>query len=117
MQENNLNNSSLGRLIDVSPSTVKFWREGKWPEMPKIEKIAEALKTTPSYLVYGVEENKAYKIQESGSKQLQEPLGQYGITKDELVEFFKWKAEKAIKEAETATKQVERLKSTEVDAK
>jgi len=117
MQKNNLNNSSLGRLLDKAPSTVKFWREGKWPEMPTIEKIAEVLNVTPAYLLYGIEDSgKPYNVKNHQSTQVAELETTYGIPKEDLIEFYQWKAQKSKQEAESALKQAERLKSDKVDA-
>lgn len=102
MKEKNFNNSSLGREIDKVPSTVKKWVDGEgMPELKAIDKIASTLQVSPAYLLYGVEDLNP----------------KIGISSEELIEFFKWKSEKATKEAEIANLQVERLKSTEVDAK
>ncbi len=112
MKEKNFNNSSLGREIEKVPSAVKKWVDGEgMPELKAIDKIAKILQVSPAYLLYGVEETPPMVLREP------EPVYGVEITKDELIEFYKWKAEKANNEAETATKQVERLKSTEVDAK
>lgn len=116
MQSKNLNNSSLGKILGKAPSTVKYWREGTWPEMATLIKIAEALEVSLEYLLFGIKGQKSYEIKESDDLHLQEPEERYGIKKDDLIEFFIWKAEKATQQAQEATKQVERLKSTEVDA-
>lgn len=113
MSEKKLNNSSLQRELGYkSPSTVQAWVKGKgMPELSAIPEVAKALGVTPSYLLHGVEEH------EHTPNKVEEPMASYGISKDELVEFFQWKAAKANEKAEEAQKQVERLKSTEVDAK
>ncbi len=114
MKEHRLNNSSLGRLIDKVPSTVKKWADGLgMPELSIIDKIASELKTTPAYLLYGIKEP-------DPPNELQEPTAVYGtikLDKEELIEFYKWKADKATKESEVATKQIERLQNSQVDAK
>ncbi|MDP1816706.1 MAG: helix-turn-helix domain-containing protein [Leadbetterella sp.] len=100
----NLNNSSLGRQINKVPSTVKNWVDGIGkPELNTLEDMAEILGVTPAYLLYGVEDPPKKNL-------LEEPQAVYGIPKEDLIEFYKWKAD-------MATKQVERLKSIEVDAK
>jgi transcriptional regulator with XRE-family HTH domain len=99
----NLNNSSLGRHIKKVPSTVKNWVDGIGkPEINTLELIAEILDVTPAYLLYGVEEKPPQNV-------LREPEPVYGIPKEDLIEFYKWKAKEA-------TKQVERLKRIDVDA-
>ena len=119
MKEKNYNNSSLQRALGYkSPSSVQRWVAGSgMPELSAIKEIAKALGVSPSYLLEGVEDKKSYEIKSNSDAQLvQEPVSTYGISKEDLIEFYKWKAAKSKEEAEKATKQVERLKSTEVDA-
>jgi transcriptional regulator with XRE-family HTH domain len=118
MKERNFNNSTLGEALGYkSPSTVLKWTTGKgMPDLHKIDQLAKALGADPSYLLFGTYAAKPYGI-ESQQLTAAEPVSAYGISKEDLIEFYKWKAEKATQQAEEATKQAERLKSTEVDAK
>lgn len=81
------------------------------PELNIIDKIAQTLGTTPAYLLYGIKEL-------APPEQLREPEETYGIRieKSELIEFYKWKADQAAKASEIATKQIERLQNSQVDA-
>lgn len=114
MKEKKYNNSTLAIAIGAkSPSTVQQWVVGKgMPELNNIEKISIQLNTTPAYLLYGIKEP-------APPEQLREPEETYGIKieKSELIEFYKWKADQAAKASEIATKQIERLQNSQVDAK
>ena len=110
MQEKNLNNSSLGRLLDKSPSTVKFWREGTWPEMPTLVKIAQVLEVTLEYLLFGE------KKEEVRSKSASDTISTDEISKDDLIEFYRWKAEKALKQNQELMASNDQLKNNKVDA-
>lgn len=110
MQEKNLNNSSLGRLLDKSPSTVKFWREGTWPEMPTLIKIAQVLEVTLEYLLFGE------KKEEVRSKSASDTISTDEISKDDLIEFYRWKADKAIKQNQELMASNDQLKNNKVDA-
>jgi transcriptional regulator with XRE-family HTH domain len=113
MKGKKFNSSSLSRQLGKASTTVLNWVDGKaMPELNIIEKIAAELGTTPAYLLYGIKEP-------DPPNQLQEPAAVYGtikLDKEELIEFYKWKADKAVKESEQATKQIERLQNSQVDA-
>ncbi|MCP9765167.1 helix-turn-helix domain-containing protein [Lacihabitans soyangensis] len=118
MKERNFNSSTLGEALGYkSTSTVLKWISGKgMPDLHKIQDLAKTLDVDPAYLLFGTQPPKQYATEQKLGQFL-EPNTPYGISPEELIEFYKWKANKATEEAQRANLQVERLKSTEVDAK
>lgn len=115
-KEKKMSQDQLGDMVGVKQTAVSGWENDKnYLDRVNLKKLAEVLQVKLKYLEYGEEEYQQ-KSQNISTPVINEPLAEYGITKDELIEFYKWKAEKATQEAETAIKQVERLKSTSVDA-
>lgn len=117
MDKKKFNNSTLAiELGYSSASSVQKWVKGRgMPELKRIPQIAKTLDVSESYLLHGVQDQKDYDTESEVSK-VEEPMATYGISKDELIEFYQWKANKSKLEAETAIKQVEKLKSDKVDA-
>jgi transcriptional regulator with XRE-family HTH domain len=92
MNEKKYNNSSLSRKLNKVPSTVKKWVDGDgMPELPIFYQLANLLGVKPSYLLFGDEEQPLI---------LEEPKAKYGIPKEDLIEFYEWKAKEALRKAE-----------------
>lgn len=93
MDEKKLNNSSLSRKLNKVPSTVKKWVDGDgMPELPIFYQLANLLGVRPSYLLFGEHEVQKYPVEE--------PKPAYGISKEDLIEFYEWKAKEATRKAE-----------------
>jgi transcriptional regulator with XRE-family HTH domain len=111
MKKEGYNQSSLARKLDIKPQTVSLWLLGKaMPELPLHYKIAEILNVSPAFITYG----QVYTINEEDNSQVAEEQTGYNIKTDDLIEFYKWKAEKKTEEAEKAKQTAERLKHREV---
>ena len=108
MNEKKYNNSSLSRKLNKVPSTVKKWVDGDgMPELPIFYQLANLLGVKPSYLLFGDEEKEPLT--------LAEPNPAYGIPKEDLIEFYEWKAKEATRKAKML-KQME-LDEDKVDSK
>jgi transcriptional regulator with XRE-family HTH domain len=113
MKEKKISQTKLSQLLDIRQSTVSSWcREISMPDVPTQIKIAEIFEVKPEYLTYGVEKSEL----ETTFIGLEDTKENFGITKDELIEFYKWKADKAVKEKDELLKSNQRLKHTKVGA-
>jgi len=55
MEKCNVSQSDLARFMNVSRSAASFWVKGQtYPSIDNVEKIADYLRTTPEYLLFGV---------------------------------------------------------------
>lgn len=105
------NQSSLARKLDIKPQTVSLWLNGKaTPELPIHIKLAEILGVSPAFITYG----HVYTINEEQNSQVADEQTGYNIKTDDLIEFYRWKAEKKTEEAEKSKQTAERLKHREV---
>ncbi len=85
--ERKINQTKLGEIIGIKQATISTWVLGKSvPEHENLALLSKGLDLTPQYLLYG------HEPETDNSNSF---LDKYEISKEELLEFFEWKKQKA----------------------
>jgi transcriptional regulator with XRE-family HTH domain len=104
----------VAQALKVVQGTVSSWKlGGSHPRPAQFIKLAEFLKVSPQWLEYGTH---IYADQQNPPINLSEPEATYRnkISDQDLIEFYKWKSEKANQELERLQ---ETIKNLDVESK
>jgi transcriptional regulator with XRE-family HTH domain len=83
MKSKKISQTKLSEELNIRQTTISAWCLGKtMPDISTQIKLANFLDVKPEYLTYGVDVDKA----------IREATDPAQVSKDELLEFYKWKA-------------------------